>query len=379
MNVDRNRVLFISKPVAPPWNDSSKNLVRDISCALTAFEATVLTKPGTAGQGVAWQPERGSSRATYSRSRSGFSPGLLQNAQVARLLALGRNLPHIWNFFFAPNPKSSFVARALSRLRRARTVQTVCSQPRVWDAGDFFGDAVVALSKVTYERLAPEAGGLLNDTPCYRIPPCVPVREPRSPADRARIRQKLGLTNSEPVFIYPGDIEFGGGASLVLEAFERFNGAQLVMACRNKTERAQGERASLQHRFSSMADSGRLKWVGETELILEYLGASDVLLLPSADLYGKMDIPLVLLEGMMQARPVVVHERAAASELCEAGGLCTSDSADDLAQTLQKLAEDAPWREQLGQQLRSHALEHHAPTVVARQYEKIYRELHELA
>ena len=27
-------VLYVSKPVAPPWNDSSKNLVRDLALAL---------------------------------------------------------------------------------------------------------------------------------------------------------------------------------------------------------------------------------------------------------------------------------------------------------------------------------------------------------
>ena len=25
------RILMVSKPVAPPWNDSSKNLVRDVA------------------------------------------------------------------------------------------------------------------------------------------------------------------------------------------------------------------------------------------------------------------------------------------------------------------------------------------------------------
>ncbi len=375
MSGDPNRVLFISKPVAPPWNDSSKNLVRDISSALTSFEATVLTQPGSIGSGVAWQPKGGSSRPTYALAPKGFAPGLLQNAQVAALLTFGRDLPNIWNFFFAPNPKSSSVARSLSRLRRARTVQTVCSQPRLWHAGDFFGDVVVALSKASYARLAPEEGGLLKETPCHLIAPCVPVTEPRLAADRVRLRQDFGLANDEPLFIYPGDIEFGGGAALVLEAFARLDGAQLVMACRDKTERAHAERISLQGRHKALTASGRVKWVGETDQILDYLGSADVVLLPSSDLYGKMDIPLVVLEGMMQARPVVVHERAPAAELCRGGALTTSGNPDDLAQTLQKLAEDAPWREQLGQQLRTYALDHHSPAVCASEYEKIYSDL----
>ena len=31
-------VLFVSKPVEPPWNDSSKNLVRDVASCLNQRE-----------------------------------------------------------------------------------------------------------------------------------------------------------------------------------------------------------------------------------------------------------------------------------------------------------------------------------------------------
>jgi phosphatidylinositol alpha-1,6-mannosyltransferase len=37
------RVLMISKPVAPPWNDSSKNLVRDVASHLERHRAVILS------------------------------------------------------------------------------------------------------------------------------------------------------------------------------------------------------------------------------------------------------------------------------------------------------------------------------------------------
>ena len=42
------QVLFISKPVAPPWNDSSKNLVRDIAGHLRHYSPVLMGRPGQA-------------------------------------------------------------------------------------------------------------------------------------------------------------------------------------------------------------------------------------------------------------------------------------------------------------------------------------------
>ena len=39
-------VLMVSKPVAPPWNDSSKNLVKDLAQAGRGFSYRVLTPKG---------------------------------------------------------------------------------------------------------------------------------------------------------------------------------------------------------------------------------------------------------------------------------------------------------------------------------------------
>ncbi|MET0792326.1 MAG: hypothetical protein ABW061_12460, partial [Polyangiaceae bacterium] len=40
------RVLFVSKPIAPPFHDGSKCLVRDVATHLTRASATVLSTPG---------------------------------------------------------------------------------------------------------------------------------------------------------------------------------------------------------------------------------------------------------------------------------------------------------------------------------------------
>jgi len=68
------RVLFVSKPIVPPWNDGSKNLVRDVARHLTRASATVLTTEGAPSLG-----DRVAMEAIYT-TPGRFAPGLAQNA-----------------------------------------------------------------------------------------------------------------------------------------------------------------------------------------------------------------------------------------------------------------------------------------------------------
>src|SRR5262249_52142857 len=120
----RGRVLVVSKPVAPPWNDSSKNLVRDLAQSLTRYEASVMTKPG-----VALNLGRGRALPIYRTRAGGYAPPLADNARVLWSLLTQRG-HRVWHFFFAPNPRTSRVSALTTRLRGVRSVQTVCSAPR---------------------------------------------------------------------------------------------------------------------------------------------------------------------------------------------------------------------------------------------------------
>ena len=79
------RVLFVSKPLAPPWNDGSKNLARDVASRLVRARATVLTTPNAPPI-----PRRTGApvdaEAIY-RDAGRFTPALSANARVfARLV-----------------------------------------------------------------------------------------------------------------------------------------------------------------------------------------------------------------------------------------------------------------------------------------------------
>ena len=367
-------VLFVSKPIEPPWNDSSKNLTRDVATSLRRHRPAVMVREG------AVEPFASARCAPVYRAggASSFSPSLRDRLDVLRYL-LWDAQAGLWHFFFAPNRRSSAAGRLAASLRRAASVHTVCSMPP--ESAPLkslvFADITVALSRASYDRFVAE--GLSRES-VRLIPPSVPKLSEVSPEERNRLRARHGLPRSVPVWLFPGDLEHGGGAEISLAAMaaSRERDAVLVMACREKTPRAASARAELVEQAKRFGVDDRIRWVGETEDILELVASSDFVLMPNRSPFAKMDYPLVVLEAMSMARPVFVSAGTPAAELAEEGGaIAVVPDGEALAATIQEWSNDRLALEELQRRARALTIEKFAPAKVAASYEQIYDELHD--
>jgi phosphatidylinositol alpha-1,6-mannosyltransferase len=365
-----SRVLLVSKPLEAPWNDSSKNLVRDLVLGLERYEVTGLGRRGGEAR-----LGRAHLDPIHPAGRGGFAPAVLEQGRVLRRLLTDRG-SDLFHYFFAPNPRTSSVARLVSQLRRKPTVQTVCSVPKEDIDLDrvLFGDRVVVLSEHTEQRFL--AAGIARDR-VVRIPPAAPPLEPLDSDQTRTARLELGLPVDAPLVLYPGDLEFGSGASFVLEAHATLpEDTALVLACRTKTPRSIEIARRLRERASALGTAPRVTFVGETPDILKLVGCADIVALPSEVAYAKMDYPLVLLEAMALARPIVVCEGTPAAELARhEGALAAQASAAGVAEALRSLLSDAGHRHALGAAARRAALAHYGRSGMARAYETLYAAL----
>jgi phosphatidylinositol alpha-1,6-mannosyltransferase len=366
-------VLFVSKPVAPPWNDSSKNLVRDIAGHLQRHFPVLM---GHAGQ--ASPIDQGRVEAVYGpASAGGFAPSVRENLGVLRYLLLGGSA-ELWHFFFAPNPKSSAAGRLAGAIRRVPSVHTVCSVPAEGLAVQklLFADATVALSRSTYERFRQEG---VSEGTLRLIPPSVPPLAQPTALERAQLRKKHELPESATIWIYPGDLEFGGGAEVALQGFAAWNRSDsvLLMACRRKTPQADEALSRLRGQAKQWGIESRLRWLGETRHIHELLGLSDFVVMVNRTAYAKMDYPLVALESMCLARPVLVGNGTPSEELAEGGGaVAVEANGEALAEAIESLNTDEAWYADVGQKARALATSKFSPQEVAAAYELLYEEIH---
>jgi phosphatidylinositol alpha-1,6-mannosyltransferase len=362
-------ILFVSKPLAPPWNDSGKNLVRDLARGLTRYQPTLMARSGAEPGVLAGRVVR-----VYAPSSGGFAPAITDQLRVLAHLLLAARGHAAWHFFFAPNPRSCLAGRTATALRRTRSVHTLSSAPRDPRAivSKLFADMNVVLSRHTEQRLLAAGFSAARLT---RIAPAIEPLTPLTAEQRRAVRARFGLGADEPVVVYPGDLEFGEGAELMLEAFRSpaLAACSLLLACRAKTPRARAAELSLRARARALGLGERARFVGETSEIHALLGCADVVALPSRELYAKMDYPLVLLEAMSLARPVIVAEGSAAAELTLGQGAHAVEPCPEaLAARLAALLDDAALRHDSGERARAAVLDHYTTERMASSYERVY-------
>ena len=120
-----------------------------------------------------------------------------------------------------------------------------------------------------------------------------------------------------------------------------------------------------------------MRWVGETREIHELLALSDFVVMVNETAYAKMDYPLVALEAMSLARPVLVGTGTPSEELAEEGGAVAVETGGEaLATAIENLSADRSGLAKLGAKARALATSRFSPQEVAGAYELLYEEIH---
>jgi glycosyltransferase involved in cell wall biosynthesis len=366
------RVLFVSKPIAPPFHDGTKCLVRDIALHVRTVEPIVMSLRGTPPLGA-----RVHMAAVYS-SAGHFTPGLSDNARAAFYLLRAR--ANLWHFVFAPNPRTSLLGRVLRTVRRIPVVQTVASPPRRFSPIErlLFGDIVVAQSRWTQQRIIEawqtEAVPVARRPRLEVIWPSVPELVPRSTEVISATRRALGIPSDAPLFVYPGDLETGGGAERVARLVEPLSrelpGAVVVFAYRAKTPHA----AVIARKLEARLEPRAARFTSSLPDVLALIAGATAVLFPVDDLWGKVDLPIVLLESMQLGVPVVALDEGPLADLEGVVKVKTSDTGRWLGASTE-LAKNDQHRARVIEAQRACITRRHRAEAVARAYEALYGEL----
>lgn len=361
-----SRVLFVSKPIAPPFRDGTRNLVRDLVTALPGGLAEVMTSRGTVLPGITGrQIYRGPSGHTTARTDALRLMGHLTTAR----------LPPVLHWMFTPSAATRALPGFFARLRGRKTVWTLPSAPttplRPSDVARL--DRVMVGSEPTRERLL--SWGL----PAARIvavPPWLGEQAPLAASTVASLSSSLGLRRRTVVFC--GDLGPGRGDAVSLEAFARASSDDdvLVIAARPKGEAASAARAALVARVAQLGIGARVRIEGVVPDMRALLAAADVVLLPATVLDAKVDVPLVLLEALALGKAVVVARGAPPAELADHGGaIAVAPEPAPLADALAALLRSSDARVALGESGRTLVRTRYAASTAAAWHLALYDEL----
>ena len=363
-------VLIISKPIVPPWNDSGKNIAKELVTQGERYTYRILTT-----QNFSFADERRPIR--YERiypSSGSYQAGIRQNLKVM-FCGLRKKDARIYHYFFAPNPTSATAGRLQRALTRVKTVQTFCSRPADYSIIErlIFTDKVIVLSAHTHRQLL-DAG--VDPKRVVHIPPGIVPPPPLSDSERRQLKQKYALSQKR-VVLFPGDFEFSTAASQVAAATASILSVHpdvvVVFACRAKTGRSREQQQRIKMQLAQFGE--RVRFPGEIDDMPRLVGCAEVIVLPQDDLYAKMDIPLVLLEGMGHAVPLIVADAGPLRELIAGECAIGSKNAASLTDAVTHLLTHPNDAERLGQQGKTLVHTTYNATQMAKAVENLYDEL----
>lgn len=364
------RVQFVSKPIVPPYRDGTKCLVRDLC---RNYQRVIPEVMGTA-EGAPGLGERAVVHPVYPQDGA-YAPGLTQNVRAASWLAFHCRAD-IWHYVFAPNPRSSQVGRALERLRRVPILQTIASTPRDFSEPDklLFGHVVVAQSHWTKDRFeeAFERAGKSPPRLEVLFPPCPAVERPSEEAlEKARL--DVGVADDAPLFVYPGDLEFSGGGDFAVDFGHQLSarqpGAMTVLAYRQKTDAA----AKRAQELALRADAASVRLVPDVADIHALVAAATAVIFPVEDLYGKVDLPIVLLESLALGIPVLALDQGSLSDLT--GAVRLSGELDVWVARAERLIQEPEWARAVAREGTEATETVFSAASIAARYEDLYEDL----
>ena len=317
-------LLLVTKPFAPPWHDSSSGLARSLVHGLidAGDGPDVRVMVGDVPSGFAGITEE----RTYGPSAD-FAPGLRQNLPVLMRLFRHRG-ERVRHFFFAPNPRTAFAARFAARVRPVPSVHTLCSLPAEGVAirPSLFAQRSVVVSPWAQRRLAAEG----VEVPCIE-PAVLPLST--TAEGQAHCRETYG-----DYLLFAGDLRPQGGVWRALNVLKALDASlRLVIACRDKTEADRGRRQQLLAQIEALGLTQRVDVLGQIDWLGDLVAAARLQLFLATDLTGKMDYPLVLLEGFAAGVPSVVAAEAPMADVQHAAlGVASPDDVADVVRVVEQ-------------------------------------------
>lgn len=365
-----HRVLYLSGPVEAPWTRSDKNLVRGVASNLRRYRARVLTHEGAVapGPGIetesAWGPDLG--KQTPLSRRVGLFARLIESPGIS-----------VVHLFWPADPVVAQLVRAACRLRNVPLVHTLVRAPRttVGIGTAIAGNNAVVLTASTAERLHSE--GIKN---VLHIPPGITLHEPIAAGDKAAIYRKYRLPMDRPLVLYAGDYAHSNAARTVAASIPRVLrqvDAHFVLACRIRSEEDSREERRIQEACTADGVAQHVTFLNEVSSLRELFALAALQVFPADSHHEKMELPLVLLEGMAERVATVVASKAPLNELVQPGAALGVPPMDpvSLAVPVVELLRSEERRLQLGEAGRQLVEQRFDIRRVATQYEELYDEV----
>lgn len=387
------RILLVTRPIAPPWDEASKNFAFTLAKNLPDFEFGLLTN------GIIEDiPDNIKQYPIYSSN----------NFNTWQKIELIMNLKRISCDFdiahclFTPTKFNSFLLSNLLSNKKIATIQTIATLREDLYSDDEIKKLMFADKIITYSKYAKEKLNNLGLNNIEQIYPGIDLSL-YSPASKdTKLLTTYNLQRDDFIVTYPGEfIRLGAtddivkaiialchserSASGVEESNIRSLGyarddtknIKFIFACRVKNKQDQEKKEEIEKKFREKGLLDLIRLPGTFTTMEKVFNLSDVVIFPVRDMKGKFDAPLAVIEAMACGKPVIISNLPILSEFSnhENSVIIESGNAKQLLNAILDLCQNKEKRETIGKNARNTVEKNFDIKNISQKYKDVYKNI----
>ncbi len=374
-NQKTKKILFVSRPLSPPWDEASKNLAYFLAKNISDFQIGIMVKKIL--------PEVGKNivqNQVYTTSEiSEFNWTEKLRSLFFQWKARGKF--DVNHYFFTPTKLNTFLIKNFLKIKKTKSIQTVATlREDLWSDEDLkkllFAEKIITYSDYSKNKLEK-----LGFSGVERIYPGIDLEIYQKRPKDSKLLSQLGIGADDFVITYPGEYTRLGATDLIVEAFQgleqKIKNAKLILACRVKNEKDQKKKEEIAKKIKAWKISDRVIFLDTFSEMSKIYNLSELVIFPVSNMRGKFDVPLVIPEAQASRKPVIVSDLPILKEFANPTNsvIIKKDNPKELEQAIFDLYEHPEKRESIGQAGRIFAENNFDIKKVAQEYEKIYAKI----
>ena len=390
------KILLVTRPLAPPWDEGSKNFAFFLAKNLTDLEIGILTNCI-----IPDLPSNVHQKSIYTSNEFSY----LQKIRLIKTLRKIRKDFDILHFLFTPTKQNSFWIKKFvnpytnksdnssscllsnyfgvgvnSGQKKFRTIQTIAtlrtdlySDKEIKDM--LFGDLLITYSDWAKNKL--QNLGFKN---VKRIYPGIDLELYRNKGKNPEYLKKHGFNESDFIINFSGEYTRLGAMDIVVQSFLEISKvipeAKLSLALRLKNKADVEKKKEVMEIFKQNNLLSKVAFHDDGKYdVFELYNLCDISVFPVENMHGKFDVPLAVIETMACEKPVIISDIPVLQEFAKEGNSVKIEKGNlaELNAAILDLYKNPEKRKQIGQAARKFAQENFDIRKTAEIYKGIYK------
>ena len=370
----RKNILFVTRPLSPPWDEASKNFAYDLACNIDNHNITILVD-----KYIDDAPKHITQKKIYTSNQLSLS----QKIKLIQYLHKNANNFDIIHLLFTPTKLNSKIMKIILKNTKAQIVQTIATlRDDLYSTSNlkkmFFADTLITYSKWAQNKL--ENLGFDNITQIY---PGFNLSKFTPSQKDPKLTRKWKISDNNFIVTYPGEFTRLGATDLIVDTFIELwknpdnTDIKYLCACRIKND---ADAKKKQEVITKVTKAGHIDKISFTDTFPDVnaiYNISDIIIFPVTNMSGKFDVPLAMIEPYACKKPVIASNLKLFKEFSsdKINVIIPKENKEALANAILNLRQNSDKRKQIGKNAFTFAHETFNIQKIASQYTNIYNSM----